>query len=64
MSAGVKVLVTGLAIGVLGVLIVRAWSWPAEYRADAFAARRVGVPAVRVMVAAGRRARLTYTLAT
>lgn len=61
MSVGVKALVAGLAIGVLGVLLVRAWSWPAEYRADAFAARRVGVPAVRAMVAAGRRTRIPIT---
>ena len=57
---GGQTVIAGLAIGLLGAVIIAACSWPAEYRADAFAADRVGAPAVRTMVAT-RRTRDSFT---
>jgi len=61
-AAGVETMIAGLLMVVaLGPLTIAAWSWPAEYRADAFAADRVGASAVRTMVATGRRPRASVT---
>jgi len=60
-ALGVAIMIAGVVLTALGVLTIRAWSWPAEYRADAFAAQHVGVPAVLTMIAAGRVARVAMT---
>jgi len=51
-ASGVETMIAGLLMVVaLGPLTIAAWSWSAEYRADAFAADRVGASAVRTMLA-------------
>lgn len=60
-TLGAWALVVGPPIAVLGVLTISAWSWPAEYRADAFAAQRIGAKAVVAMVITGRHPRASIT---